>query len=226
MSTEVLTIKKNSLSKELALLNAPETYITGIMDAEIISRDELKITVERPSTGTGIQYGGVAYVFDGITGKKLKEVKAPGSDAKLEINIQDSALDFTENYYVIGYGPNNVDQGVNATAATVRVIQGEIEDFNASICFKLNAQNNRVTGRYSVPTEFVNVNSLRAYLVEGSELKDTNHAVANVVVSPGNTQHISLEFPNGTLEVGKTYTLCLNVYSWTREIAGQTFVFN
>ncbi len=223
MSTETLFLKENSLAKELELRNSSKTEVTQIKKVTIIQKDKLEISIRRPSTGTGIKYGGVTYVLDGITGETLKTFLVEGTEAELTFEIQDSTLDFTENYYTIGYGPNNVDQNVNSIAATVKLIQGEIEDFKASICYKLNARNNRVSGRYSVPFEYVNANSLRAYLVEGNELKDSKHAIQNVIDKPGYKGTIDLEFPDGTLVIGKEYTLCLNVYSWTREIAGQTF---
>ncbi|CAM1342987.1 hypothetical protein [Tenacibaculum amylolyticum] len=227
---ENLILTENSINIEEAIQNSSASSVTAITDVQIIQRNELRIKIRRPSTGTGIKYGGIVYVFDEETGQKITETKVPGSEPELWATIKDNKLDFDEKSYVIGYGPNNTDQSINATAATVRVDSGDIFDFNSSRCYKLNVRNNRVTAKYRVPNDFANVKSMRIYLVEGNELKDSNHAVAGVIYkfssSSPNQGTIHLNFPKGKeLTVGKTYTLCLNVYSWTREIAGQYFTF-
>ncbi|WP_420574178.1 hypothetical protein [Kordia sp.] len=225
-----LIFKSNSNQIELAAMQSSKSYSTRIDEVVIEERDEIELTITRPTTGTGINYGGKVYVFDEDGKQVIAPTDVPGSNSPATVKVQNSKLDFTSDSYLIGYGPNNVDQGVNATAATVRIDAGEIFDFNSSRCFKLNATNNRVTARYTVPSEFTQISSMRMYLVKGSDLQDSNKAVGGVIHKFSSSSHnsgtVNLEYQDGTLEVGVTYTVCLNVYSWTRQIAGQTFTFN
>ena len=225
-----LIFKSNSVLMELANEQSSKSYVTRINEVIIRERDEIELIIKRPTTGTGVDRGGKVYVFDENGKQVIPPTNASGANSPVTVTVKNSKLDFTSNSYLIGYGPDNVDQGINATATTVRIDAGEIFDFNGSRCYKLTATNNRVTARYTVPNEFTNIDSMRIYLVEGSELKDSKHAVGNVVEkfekgSPSSGT-INLNYKDGTLEVGKTYTVCLNVYSWTRQIAGQIFTFN
>lgn len=222
--------KRNTIHRELAEQSSSKSYSTRIDEVEIEERDTINLTITRPTSGSGISYGGKVYVFDDNGDQVISPTDVPGSDSPASVQVKNSKLDFTSNSYLIGYGPNNVDQSVNATAATVRIDAGDIFDFNSSRCYKLNATNKEVTARYTVPNEFTEISSMRMYLVKGSELQNSNEAVGGVIYkftsSSNSSGTVNLKFADGTLEVGTTYTICLNVYSWTRQIAGQTFTFN
>ena len=220
------------LKEQLVTLQAPSSWVTRITDVSFVSRDEALVTIDRPNSGTGVSHGGVirAYTLDGkiVVEQKVPQTSPPRRTA--EHSLKDPKLDFNRNSYIIGYGPDNVDQNVNSMATSVKVSPDIVFDFQGSLCIYRDALNNRVTAQYSVPRSFDNIGSMRVYVVEGSELKDSTHAIQNQIAflksdSPP-SDIVRLNYEDGTFEVGKTYTICLNVYSWTREIAGQAFIFS
>lgn len=224
-------MKNSFLNEEIALLQS-NAWVTRITDVKVTDRDAAQISIRRPDCGTGVGYGGILRVFD-LGGKMLVEQKVaqttPPSTTVLHI-LKDSKLDFYSQEYTIGYGPENADKGEDSMSTRVQVAPDVIIDFQGSACNLMHTTNSRVTARYSVPRSFSNISSMRMYVVEGGVMKDSNSAIQGKIHSMSATSLptdvVNLMYTEGTFVLGKQYTVCLNVYSWTREIAGQSFTFS
>ncbi|GEM_PF-5252988 len=227
-------MKNSFLSEQLSQLSSSTSWITRITDVEVQRRDTAVVGITRPDCGTGVQYGGLIRVYDLDNNLIVEQKVAQTSPPTTTVNyrLQDSKLNFYQDTYIIGYGPDNVDKGVNSMCTRVVVSPDAIYDFQGSSCNLMTATDRRITGRYSVPRSFDNIGTMRIYVVEGGELLDSkqaiggNDGIVKLSSSAPPTDIVNINYADGTFEVGKTYTLCLNVYSWTRQIAGQSFVFS
>ena len=206
--------------------NSSWTWKTAIRDV-IPFLDTVMFKVDRPDSGTAT--GGVAYIKDDH-GNLIKSVKIPGKNTPADGEIQDSKLDFEHKSYLLEYGPDQRDQKVKAVAATVDIVQAIPQRYQSSTCTGLNNSSSHILSRYHIPQQILEEgNKVMIYAVEGDELKGDNYAIDNVIHTLAKSDPyqgtILLRYKDGTFERGKTYTVCLNVYSWARQIAGYKFIF-
>jgi len=193
----------------------------------VVFDDSVEFDAYRPDSGTNT--GGVAYIWDEAN-KLITSSKVSGTDSPGKAHLQSDLLNFEDKSYTIGYGPDQIDQGVKAVAATASIEQGYPGNYEPSTCYGYNNSATHVTSRYSVPKRiFKDGNKCQIYVVEGRELLDNSHAIDKVIGKiEGEANYkglIKLDFENGTFKRGKAYTVCLNVYSWKRQIAGYSFIF-
>ncbi len=206
--------------------NSDWKWETAIRDV-IPYLDTVEFTIDRPDSGTAT--GGVAYIKDN-TGNLITSVKIPGKSTPAKGTIQNDKLDFEDNSYLLEYGPDQIDQHVKAVAATVDIVQAVPERYQPSTCTGLNNSTTHILSRYRIPQQILEEgNKVLMYAVEGDQLLDDSHAINNVIhtlsKSDPYTGTVLLRYADGTFKRGNTYTVCLNVYSWKRQIAGYKFIF-
>jgi hypothetical protein len=206
--------------------NSDWTWKTAIRDV-IPFLDTVIFTIDRPDSGTAT--GGVAYIKDD-NGNLITSVKIPGKNTPAKGEIQDDRLDFEDNSYLLEYGPDQVDQHVKAVAATVDIVQAIPGRYQPSTCTGLNNSSSHILSRYHIPQQILEEgNKVEMYAVEGDQLLDDHHAINGVIhtLSADDPYQgtVLLQYKEGTFKRGQTYTVCLNVYSWVRQIAGYKFIF-
>jgi len=200
------------------------TWTTAIEEVYVFE-DEVEFTVVRPDSGTNS--GGVAYIWDEF-GTLITQTKIPGNK-RVTASLQSDSLDFERKIYVLGYGPDQVDQNVAAVAATVDIVQGTPGNYQPSTCYGYNNSATHVTSRYQIPKNLLDYCECEVFVVEGNEMLDSHNAINNQIIKLTSEDAykglVTLRFENGTFSRGKHYTVCLNVYSWRRQIAGYSFIY-
>ncbi|MEY8197817.1 MAG: hypothetical protein RPS47_01100 [Colwellia sp.] len=195
-----------------------------VIERVYVFLDEVQFDVVRPDSGTNT--GGVAYIWD-EDGKLILNSKVPGNKTTT-VSLKSDLLDFEGNIYTIGYGPDQVDQSINAAAAFVTIVQGVPGNFEPSICYGFNNSSIHVTSQYQFPKE-IESSGCQIYVVEGNELKDSSSALeGNIYIFNEGEPYkglVKLDYSLGSFHRGNTYTVCLNVYSWKRQIAGYSFIY-
>ncbi|PJJ07857.1 hypothetical protein CLU83_1065 [Flavobacterium sp. 1] len=192
--------------------------------------DRVIFSIERPDSGTN--QGGIAYIKEITTGKLIKMISIPGMNTPVTgLSIQSDELNFETKSYVLEYGPDHIDKGVKSIAATVDIIQATPMNYQPSTCNAFNNSDTHIQSRYHLPKEILqDGNVVMIYAVEGDKLLSSDKAIANKIftlskVSPNHGTALLENYPEGTFKRGKTYSVCLNVYSWARQIAGYQFVY-
>lgn len=203
-----------------------QTSINNVMPG----LDNVIFDVHRPDDSTN--EGGTAYIWE--LGQEDKEPicskPVPGNNSLQKVKMQNSKLNFADRRYIIGYGPDQEQQGVRAVASTVTVDYGIPTQYHPSMIFGFNNGPNHITSRYWVSPMVLQQNECYIYAVKGNGLQDYSHAIDNKINklkagAPYQSTNRLEGYPDGTFTRGEFYTVCLNVYSWKRIIAGYSFQF-
>jgi hypothetical protein len=200
---------------------------TMITDVVPLGSSSLEFSASIPATGSNRGY------FVRIIDENDKEV--PGTyqqhvssspNVEGRISSQDLSL-FTEDYR-LEFGPHYTATNVNAVGATVSLDQGQPSNFQGSSLTGLSDGRDFVVFRYATVKEIFDTQTdVQIYLVEGQGLQPQSAAVEGKVftLKKGDpyTGVDNLKFGRNLAE-GKTYTLCMGIFSGVRQIAGYSFI--
>ncbi|WP_299163123.1 hypothetical protein [uncultured Tenacibaculum sp.] len=219
--------------KELSTLykefNADHKWIqtTSITQVKTSGRSMLHFQAELPLDGSNKGYFVRIKDEHGNIVKDTYHQRAATSNP-VTGTIESNDLDFRSQIYTLEFGPHFTATNVNSVGATATIIQGRPRKFESSAVYYNMNLPKAVLFEYNVPPSiFDNNTDVKIYLVEGKDIKEERYAIENKVFKLSKSSYIGdgeISFQNA-LDHGKTYTLCMGIFSGVRQVAGNTFIW-
>ncbi|MEM7036147.1 MAG: hypothetical protein AAF570_04135 [Bacteroidota bacterium] len=217
-----------SLEEQLEYRGSNSSFRTRIFADTVDFVDKNTVTYQgtTPAPDESTNRGAVGYL---IQNGKIIDTRRATTDGM--VTFSKSIYDFESEEYQLGYGPFHSAFGTNvvAVAATIDTSDFTTFDPQPSICARQGrAQSTFLRARYELPKGLFDFGAdVTIYIVEGKILKGQGSAITKVfkIDKDSYKGSIKIEYPNGTLEAGKDYTVCMGIFSSVRQIAGFGFKY-
>ncbi|GEM_PF-3844030 len=200
--------------------------MTSIKKASTIGRSLLEYEAELP-TGNAVTNKGYFVRIKTMDGHVVDGTYSTGDGAgAIKGSIKSPQLDFRKENYFFEFGPHYQIENTNAVAASVLLVQGRPRNFQASSIFYTGNHGKTMTFDYEFPRTVSKVSDVRVYLVEGKEILPESKAISDILKitkTDGHTGSKNLDLKS-ELEEGKSYTVCMGIFSNLRQIASNTFI--
>jgi hypothetical protein len=194
---------------------------TSISNITVLTPGSLKFKITRPDSGDA--KGGYVYLYEDVLGGNPIVREYYAGNASGDFTVKSDKIDLYNGHYVLGYGPHYTDN-VNIIATTVQLDNGNAYNLESSVCSPISHSINEVTSFYSFARNVLGFSHYASMVTirEGGILGKGNQVGVTQISTDANNKGTVI-LSNLKLSYGKTYNVCINLYSSVRPVAGYSF---